>query len=163
MTTEPVVAMSAQSAPQHLVETVRALGVVYETLSLQSLGDLEAFYATQARFQDPFNDVMGWEGIERIFLHMFSTLRSPRFVIEEEITQGESTFLTWRFYFWLDAMSSKEEQCIEGATHLRWQLTQGKGWQIILHKDYWDAAQELYEKLPLLGALMRWLKAKLKA
>ena len=28
-----------------------------------------------------------------------------------------------------------------------------------MHRDYWDAAEELYEKLPLLGALMRWLKS----
>ena len=24
--------------------------------------------------------------------------------------------------------------------------------------DYWDAAEELYEKLPLIGSLMYWLK-----
>jgi steroid Delta-isomerase len=27
-----------------------------------------------------------------------------------------------------------------------------------MHRDYWDAAEELYEKLPILGGLMRWLK-----
>jgi hypothetical protein len=28
----------------------------------------------------------------------------------------------------------------------------------MLPGDYWDAAEELYEKLPVLGGLMRWLK-----
>jgi len=32
--------------------------------------------------------------------------------------------------------------------------------RICLHRDYWDAAEELYEKLPWVGALMRWLKKK---
>jgi hypothetical protein len=27
-----------------------------------------------------------------------------------------------------------------------------------MHRDYWDAAEELYEKLPVLGGLMRFLK-----
>lgn len=27
-----------------------------------------------------------------------------------------------------------------------------------MHRDYWDAAEELYEKLPVLGDLMRWLR-----
>jgi hypothetical protein len=27
-----------------------------------------------------------------------------------------------------------------------------------VHRDYWDAAEELYEKLPVVGSLMRWLK-----
>jgi hypothetical protein len=31
---------------------------------------------------------------------------------------------------------------------------------ITLHRDYWDAAEELYEKLPVLGGLMRWLKKR---
>jgi hypothetical protein len=32
--------------------------------------------------------------------------------------------------------------------------------RITLHRDYWDAAEELYEKLPLIGGLMRWLKRR---
>jgi hypothetical protein len=32
--------------------------------------------------------------------------------------------------------------------------------RITLHRDYWDAAEELYEKLPLIGSLMRWLKKR---
>jgi steroid delta-isomerase len=32
-----------------------------------------------------------------------------------------------------------------------------------VHRDYWDAAEELYEKLPVLGALMRWLKQARRA
>jgi hypothetical protein len=31
---------------------------------------------------------------------------------------------------------------------------------ITVHRDYWDAAEELYEKLPLVGGVMRWLKAR---
>jgi hypothetical protein len=30
------------------------------------------------------------------------------------------------------------------------------GW----HRDYWDAAEELYEKLPLIGSLMRLLRRR---
>ena len=29
------------------------------------------------------------------------------------------------------------------------------------HRDYWDAAGELYEKLPVIGAVMRWLKHRM--
>ena len=49
---------------------------------------------------------------------------------------------------------SSAEQCIRGATHLRF-AADGR---VSFHRDYWDAAEELYEKLPLLGSLMRGLK-----
>ncbi len=32
--------------------------------------------------------------------------------------------------------------------------------RIAMHRDWWDAAEELYEKLPVVGALMRWLKRR---
>lgn len=153
--------MTNENVDLSLSQRVQALAQAYESLSVQGLIDLAKFYAPQAIFQDPFNDVKGWQRIELIFLHMFETLRSPRFVIDEQVTQGQSTFLTWRFFFWHDAMSTKEEQCIRGATHLMWEKDAIRGWEIALHKDYWDAAQELYERLPVIGALMRWLKSKL--
>jgi hypothetical protein len=33
--------------------------------------------------------------------------------------------------------------------------------RVSLHRDYWDAAEELYEKLPVVGALMRWLRRRI--
>jgi hypothetical protein len=45
---------------------------------------------------------------------------------------------------------------IRGGSHLKY-ATDGR---IALHRDYWDAAEELYEKLPGLGSLMRWLKRR---
>jgi hypothetical protein len=32
---------------------------------------------------------------------------------------------------------------------------------VTLHRDYWDAAEELYEKLPVVGGLMRLIKRRL--
>jgi len=43
---------------------------------------------------------------------------------------------------------------VRGASHLRFDAA-GK---VVLHRDYWDAAEELYAKLPVLGGLMRYLK-----
>jgi hypothetical protein len=34
---------------------------------------------------------------------------------------------------------------------------------VTLHRDYWDAAEELYEKLPVVGSVMRWLKQRVNS
>jgi hypothetical protein len=31
---------------------------------------------------------------------------------------------------------------------------------VSFHRDYWDAAEEMYEKLPVVSGLMRWLKRR---
>ena len=59
----------------------------------------------------------------------------------------------WEFRFHFKRFQVSEEQCIPGGSHL---VLNDSG-QVILHRDYWDTA-DLYEKLPLLGGVMRWLK-----
>ena len=63
-------------------------------------------------------------------------------------------FLIWDFHFRFKRFDTATEQTIRGASHL---LFNAQG-LVSLHRDYWDAAEELYEKLPLLGSLMRALK-----
>jgi len=89
---------------------------------------------------------------------MFVALDEPRFVVRDIVVQGDACFLTWDFVFRFKRFS-RELQTIRGASHLQLDA-QGR---ITLHRDYWDAAEELYEKLPVVGALMRWLKARANA
>ncbi len=128
----------------------------FETLTPESVGQIKSLYASTARFKDPFNDVRGTAEIERIFQHMYVSLTQPRFVIVEQIVDGSQAFLTWEFRFKFKRFDTQTEQVVLGSTHL---VLDERG-QISLHRDYWDAAEELYEKLPVVGSLMRWLKGR---
>ena len=136
---------------------VRRIVALFEQLSPQNLPRLAEIYTPDARFKDPFNDVQGLPAIQRIFEHMFMALDGPRFVIRDAIVQGDQCFLSWDFSFRMKRFN-RQVQVIHGGSHLR---LSADG-RILLHRDYWDAAEELYEKLPVLGALMRWLKGRAK-
>jgi hypothetical protein len=140
------------SVPAHVARVI----AFFETLTPQTLDALPTIYAADARFKDPFNDVQGLDAVQRVFSHMFVALRQPRFVITRQVTQGEDCFITWDFYFYLGNYRRDVEQKIAGATHL---VFDSEG-LVRVHRDYWDAAEELYEKLPLIGGLMRWLKRR---
>ena len=131
---------------------------MFENLRPQDLATLDEFYTGDAYFKDPFNELRGVEGIRQVFAHMFSSLNEPRFIVRDVVRQGEECFMTWDFAFRFKR-SSAALQTIRGATHFRLD-EQGK---IRSHRDYWDAAEELYEKLPALGRLMRWLKRRVNA
>ena len=60
--------------------------------------------------------------------------------------------LLWRLSFRL----RDTPQSLDGASHLR---LDGQG-LVAWHRDYWDPAEGIYEKLPVLGALMRWVKRR---
>jgi len=143
---------SAHPVPAHVARLI----AFFETLTPQSLAGLADIYAADAQFKDPFNDVQGLDAIRGVFAHMFVALRQPRFVITRQVTQSGDCFITWDFYFYLGNYRRDVEQKITGATHL---IFDSEG-LVRVHRDYWDAAEELYEKLPLVGSLMRWLKRR---
>jgi ketosteroid isomerase-like protein len=127
----------------------------FERLQPADVDRMTELYVADARFKDPFNEVQGVAAIQRVFRHMFVALREPRFVIRDAVCDGDQCFLSWDFLFRMRRLRS-DEQCIRGGTHLRL-AADGR---ISEHRDYWDAAEELYEKLPAIGALMRWLKRR---
>ena len=147
--------MSEAAAARHPDPRVARVVALYETLVPADLPALRGIYADDARFKDPFNQVQGVAAIARIFSHMFRTLDGPRFQVCAIAADGDDLFLTWDFTFRTRGAGAAA-MAIHGASHLRFDA-QG---QVALHRDYWDAAEELYEKLPVLGALMRWLKKR---
>jgi hypothetical protein len=90
---------------------------------------------------------------------MYVNLVAPRFIITDRVVDGNKCFLTWEFRFAFRRFQPTVEHCILGGSHL---LLDEQG-RITMHCDYWDAAEGLYEKLPVVGVLMRWLKRKVNA
>lgn len=129
----------------------------YENLKPQSMSKLMSCYHAQARFKDPFNEVVGVASIQKIFEDMFIKLDRPRFIVTSSVSGGCQAALQWEFHFQLKG--KLETQIIKGSTWLEFNESN----LIINHRDYWDAAEELYEKVPVLGALMRWLKRKVES
>jgi steroid delta-isomerase len=132
-----------------------ALAGWYESLTPASLARIGDHYAANAWFKDPFNEVSGLEAIRRVFAHMFETLREPRFRVTERIADENGAVLVWEFRFG----AGRRQYLVRGASHLRFDA-RGK---VTYHRDYWDTAEELYARVPLLGALMRGLRRRLAA
>lgn len=140
--------------------SVNALIAFYEDLSPVSVARFPEFYADDAFFKDPFNEVRGVVSIQGIFTHMFRQLSAPRFVVRERVLAENGALLVWEMHFRrVLARGGGEAQVIRGASHLKFDAA-GK---VVWHRDYWDAAEELYAKLPGIGWLIRLLKRKFAA
>ena len=124
----------------------------FEHLSQADIARMDEIYSVDAFFKDPFNEVKGVSAITAIFDHMFVKVDKPRFVVTSSVAQGDEVFLVWDFH--LKFKGETQARTIRGSSHLRFDAS-GK---IVYHRDYWDAAEELYEKLPIIGSVMRFLK-----
>lgn len=135
---------------------VESLVDFFEALSPAGVARMGEFYAADTWFKDPFNEVQGLAQVQQIFSHMYVALDRPRFVVTAQVIDGNQCFLTWNFEFYFRRRGPQQLQTIRGASH----LTFNEAGLVARHRDYWDAAEELYEKLPLLGSLMRWLRTR---
>lgn len=124
----------------------------FSSLCPEDLARFDAFFTPNARFCDPFNDVTGVEGIRRVFAHMFAHCPKARFVVYEIAHSDQAAYLRWAF-------TCGAGLTIEGLSRVTFD-TDGRACE---HLDYWDPAQQLYAKWPLIGPLMRWLRRRLSA
>lgn len=129
----------------------------FEAMNPDALERLASVYAEDACFKDPFNEVTGLPAIRRIYEHMYEGLIEPRFQIVNRIVDGPQAMFEWDFHFRIRRFKPLGTWTIHGTTHLRF----GTDGRIVYHRDYWDTAEELYAKLPVIGGVMRFLRRKL--
>jgi hypothetical protein len=70
------------------------------------------------------------------------------------VVDEDRAFLVWDFHF--SFRGETAPRTIRGGSFVRC-TPDGR---VSEHRDYWDAAEELYEQIPVLGGVMRWLKRR---
>ena len=115
------------------------------------------FFDGASTFEDPFQKVKGLDAIYKVFEHMYKTLYNPKFFVEEIVAEGNVAYLRWRFIY--QRSEGANEESFIGVSRV---LFNADG-KVASHIDYWDAAHNVYEKIPLLGFILRFIKSKLHA
>ena len=139
---------------QHLQRYI----ALFQNLREEDLALFKDVFAPDARFKDPFNDVRGVPAIQSVFRHMFDVCLEPRFEVHDWAVGERGAYLHWTFYFSLRKRPQREHG-IEGMSRVSFDA-EGL---VCEHIDYWDAAGALYERLPIVGALLRRLRAAFAA
>ncbi len=129
----------------------------FDELSQASKSELRRLAHPDIHFVDPFNDVRGIDKICAVFDHMFETSEAPRFVTEPPLIAGEIAFIKWRFTCRIKSRFMAKPLTIDGITEVHFDDVG----RVTEHLDYWDAARQLYEELPLLGGLLRMIRSRL--
>lgn len=140
---------------QHIAE---AYARFYEQLSPKSpFEEYGVFFDKHSKFSDPFQSVQGLEAIHKIFLNMYAKLYEPRFIIDELVCSEEVAYIKWHFTYSLSQNSKLES--FSGVSRVTF-TTSAK---VATHVDFWDAAENVYEKIPLLGTVLRFIKRRVHA
>jgi len=123
------------------------------TLTLETLDALPDYVIDDVRFKDPFNDVHGADAMHRVFRHMFDNVGNVRFTVHRAVLNGDTCLMDWRF----EGLLRSKPWVFEGASVVTF-ATDGR---VAEHIDHWDAASAFYERLPILGSLLGWIRGRL--
>lgn len=124
-----------------------------ETLTPESLARLSEHVTPDVRFKDPFNDVRGVNSMAGVFRHMFDNIPDVCFTARHVMVDGDYCLMTWRF----EGKLRGQAWGFDGSSSLRF----APDGRVAEHIDYWDAAENFYERLPLIGWLLRQIRRRL--
>jgi hypothetical protein len=123
-----------------------------ETLTADTIDNLDAHLVEDVRFQDPFHNTTGKAAMKRAIARVFDTATDVSFCVNDHAAAVDRIFFKWR----LSAKLREKTWRVNGVTVV---VFSDMG-QVVSHEEYWDAASQLYELFPLIGPLLRLLRRR---
>lgn len=136
-------------------EAARRYCLFLEQLDVRSLDRLPDYVRADVRFKDPFNDVTGIEAMQAVFADLFKHLDDVVFTVRACMPDGPKALIAWT----LSGTLEGGPWTVDGASELRFDADG----LLAEHIDHWDAASGLYERFPVIGALLRFLRRRLRS
>jgi hypothetical protein len=139
------------------MEALQRYASRFEALDAAAVAQLDEIMSDSIRFVDPFNDVRGIEPVKRLFDHMFDSLEDARFTVTHaamDSMTADTGMLGWE----LNARFRGKPYRVVGMS----EVTIGSDGRISQHIDHWDAGRQFYERLPIVGSLLRGIRKRLK-
>ncbi len=126
----------------------------FRVLHESDLSELCDLYSDQVIFKDPIHDIRGLVELEDYFTSMCADLTDCRFEYLDEVVTENTAYVKWVMHFKHPRLGNKLIS-VRGVTHLK--ISD----KIDYHEDFYDMGAMLYEQLPLIGSVTRWLRLRL--
>ncbi|WP_085594762.1 MULTISPECIES: nuclear transport factor 2 family protein [unclassified Pseudomonas] len=129
----------------------------FATLGAHNLDRLGQLYSDDIQFTDPLHEVHGLASLRDYFAQLYANVRELRFDFHgsDQCAEGQG-YLRWTMSYRHPRLNGGDLIQVAGCSHLQWRDA-----LVYRHRDYFDAGALLYEHLPLIGAVIAWLKRRL--
>jgi hypothetical protein len=112
---------------------------------------VERLYDADVRFEDPFHRIEGREALGRYFDRLSRNVLRCTFDFHTVLLGERDVMMTWTMHLTPRGRLARPLD-LSGASHLV------VGERCCSHRDYFDAGELIYERVPVLGAVIRGIK-----
>lgn len=141
------------TSPHPAIEAFKALYSDLRAADIPAL--MPGVYHPEVEFQDPFHRIVGRDCLEEYLAGGVKDAVMCTFTFHREIVAGNQAFVEWTMQLAHRKLQGGRAHSTPGGS----MLVVGEG-GIIVHRDYFDAGSMLYERVPVLGSLVRLVKKR---
>ncbi len=128
----------------------------YSEFSVDSIPQVDELYTQDAEFIDPVHKLTGSLALKSYLKRMAINMTSYEMRYIEKIQEEGCAHLTWEMTFSHKNLKGGKPITVRGMSVIRYTT------KVYYHEDCYDLGALLYEHLPLLGGITRFLKNRLR-
>ncbi len=128
---------------------------IYNQLDANSIDLVEELYTPGIHFTDPVRDVHGIEELRSYFADLYGGVARCRFKFTGDVVTGNSASIQWIMVMRHKRFRPKDIVRLPGVSIIEF------GDRIHRHRDYFDLGELIYERVPVLGSVIRGIKARM--
>ncbi len=119
--------------------------------------DIRDVYAPGVFLNDTLKTVEGVDALEEYFIETVQRTDFVRVRFDDTARSGRDYYLRWFMEYRSERINGGAVVASVGMTHIRFD----EAGKVVLHQDYWDSADGFFERLPVLGWMIRSVKSRL--
>ncbi|WP_304639877.1 nuclear transport factor 2 family protein [Pseudomonas sp.] len=129
----------------------------FAAIGRDNLSKLTDLYHDDLVFTDPLHEIHGLAAMHAYCANLYANVSETRFDFQhcQQLNETDAV-LRWTMTFRHPRLGGGKPISLDGCSFLTF-----RGDKVCRHRDYFDAGALLYEHLPVLGAIIGWLKGRL--
>lgn len=151
MSTASIIDMGNRNSSVH--ETLGRFRQLFNNLCAGNMAELGTVYSDDVHFTDPFSSVHGIDELTDYFTGAYANVIACSFDFGDPVINGENVCIPWVMHLRHKRIRRGRNVSVDGISQIII-----RGGRVVSHRDYFDAGQLLYENLPVLGGVIRWIR-----
>jgi len=139
-------------------ESIERFKMLWSKFTPENMSNnLSSVYAHDVWFNDTIKTITNAVSLEHYLIETASRVASCKIEFLNFMYTKDGYFSRWKMSILPDANNMDYEWESYGISHLRFD----ENGLVVLHQDYWDPAGGIYENLPIIGWVLRNIRARL--
>ena len=131
---------------------------VFNELREDNVHILDKFYAKDTLFIDPIGRHEGIKAVKDYYAGIYKGVEEIKFEFSEIISNGNNHVGVWKMTLTTPNLNSGKPVILHGNSVIKFN-DEGL---VSYHRDYFDMGEFIYEHIPLLGSVTKYVKKRLK-